>query len=179
MTTDDGRVSLEFPQGAVVSNATVTIQPTSCTDAPAGFRLGDTCFSITVEAGGEEVAEFEQYVTICVEYSANDVDLAGGDPQQLRMAYYDEAAGEWVVLETSLDTDLGVVCADINHLSRWAIIAISPSSLPPWWVLTVASSLLVASILVFILVIHRARIRQAEERVKGSSDKDIDWEEIE
>lgn len=179
MTTEDGRVSLEFPEGTVGSNATVTIEPTSCTDAPDGFRLGDTCFSITLEAGGEGIIELEQCVTICVEYTENDVDLAGGDPQQLRLAYYDEAAGEWVVLQTSLDTDLGIICAEVNHFSRWAIIASEPNSLPPWWALITASSLLIGSILVFLLVVHRTRTRQAEERIKGSPEKNIDWEEIE
>lgn len=179
MTTDDGRVSLEFPQGAVGSNTTIIIKPIACTNATAGFRLGDTCFSITAEVDGEELTELEQFVTICVEYTQDELDAAEGDPQQLRLAYYDEAAGMWVVLETSLDTDLGVVCAEVNHFSRWAIIVLEPSSLPPWWVLIVASSLLVASITVFILVIHRTRTRQAEEKVKRSPNKNIDWEEIE
>ena len=179
MTTDDGRVSLEFPQGAVGGNATVIIQPLSCTDAPDGFRLGDTCFSITVEADGDELTELEQYVTICVEYTEDEIDAAGGDPRQLRLAYYDEAAGEWVVLATTLDAESGTVCADVNHFSNWAIVSLGPSLLPPWWVLIAASSLLIGSILVFLLVLHRTRIRRAEERVRDSSDKDIDWEEIE
>ena len=179
MTTEDSRVSLEFPEDAVGSNATVTIQPTSCTDAPDGFRLGDTCFSITVEADGEELTELEQYVTICVEYTQDEIDAAGGDPRQLRLAYYDEAADEWVVLATTLDTESGVVCADVNHFSNWAIVALAPSSLPPWWALIAASSLLIGSVLVFLLVIYRTRIRRAEERIRDSSDTDIDWEEIE
>jgi hypothetical protein len=179
VTTDDGRVSLEFPEGAVGSNATVVIQPISCTDAPDGFRLGDTCFSITAEADGEELTELEQYVTICVEYTDEEIAAAGGDPLQLRLAYYDEAADEWVVLKTSLDIDLGIVCADVNHFSSWAIMVLGPSPLPPWWALITASSLLIGSILVFLLVLHRTRTKRAEERVENSSDKDIDWEEIE
>ena len=161
------------------SNATVIIQPIACTDAPDGFRVGDTCFSITAEVDGEELTELEQYVTICVEYTQDELDAAGGDPQQLRLAYYNETRGEWIALETFLDTDSGVVCTEVNHLSNWAIVALEPSSLPPWWVLVVASSLLVASTLVFIFVIQRTRTRQAEERVKGRPDKNIDWEEIE
>jgi hypothetical protein len=179
MTTDDGRVSLEFPQGAVSSNATVIIEPVSCTAAPNGFRLGDTCFSITAEVDGEELTELEQYVTICVEYTQDELDAAGGDPQKLRLAYYDEGAMEWVVLETSLDIDSGVVCAEVKHLSNWAIVTLVPSSLPPWWALIVASSLLVGSILLFVMAIHHTRTRKADERVQDSPDKNIDWEEIE
>lgn len=179
MTTDDGRVSLEFPQGAVASNATVVIQPIACTNATAGFRLGGTCFSITLEADGEELTELEQHVTICVEYTQDELDAAGGDPRQLRLAYYDEAAGEWVVLATTLDTESGVICGDVNHFSKWAIIALEPSSLPPWWALIAASSLLIGSVMVFLLVIHRTRTRRAEEQVRDNSDVDIDWEEIE
>ena len=179
MTTDDGRVSLDFPQGAVDDNVTVTIQPIACSNSIKGFRLGNTCFSITAEAGDDMVDELQKSVRICVDYTSNDVAAAGGTPQQLRLAFYDTTAGEWVALATTLDAESGTVCADVSHLSEWAVIALSPGSLPPLWVLITASALLIGSILVFLLVLQRARVKRARAPIKDISETNIDWEEIE
>lgn len=179
LATGDGRLSLSFPEGAVGGNTTVTIQPSSCPNLPGGFRLGDTCFSITAEADGNVINEFKQHVRICIEYTEEDVAAAGGDPQQLRLAYYDESAGEWVALATVLDAESGMVCAEVDHLSEWAVIGVQPSSMPPWWALLAASTLLIGSVLVFLLVIQHNRVRRAKSPIEGSSNENIDREEIE
>ena len=92
-----------------------------------------------------------------MEYTDDDAAAASGDPHLLKLAYYDESAGEWVVLDTRVDIDAGIVCADTNHLSGWAIVAAISSASPTVWlwpVLTLLAALIVISaVIIFIRVI--------------------------
>lgn len=93
VSTDDGRVNLNFPAGAVTRDTDVSIAPTPPPGpAPGGFRLGDTTFSVEARCGpcgGAPVTELGVPIQICVQYSAADIAAAGGDPQLLALAYYD------------------------------------------------------------------------------------------
>jgi len=66
------------------------------------------------------------------------VVAAGGDPKNLVLAYWDEAAGEWKALKTSVDTANMTLSTSTTHLSTWAVLAKTTSAshgLPPWiWV---------------------------------------------
>ena len=123
VSTDDGRVTLDFEDGAFDDDADVEIEPVDCDAAPEGFRMGDTCFRITATVDGEEVTELGADVTVCIEYSSADLAAAGGDPTLLTIAYYNEDTDEWEDLPTTVDTDAGIACATTSHLSEWALLA--------------------------------------------------------
>jgi PKD repeat protein len=137
--TADRQVSTEFPNGAMPGAAMVSIERTttsSLPDMPGGFTIGDTCFEIlALDDSGSEIAALSQPATSTVKYSEADVAAAGGDPKNLVLAYWDEAAGRWEVLKTTVDTANMTLSASTTHLSTWAVLAKNtPASngLRPW-----------------------------------------------
>lgn len=130
METSDGRVTLTFPAGAFTTNTTVTIASAACQSLPEGFSLGSACFSITTSP---ETTELGANMEICVQYTSADLNAAENDPARLRLAYYDAATEQWVVLETEVDTTVETVCAETNHLSDWALIVAAKGFGLLWW----------------------------------------------
>jgi PKD repeat protein len=137
--TADRQVSTEFPSGAVPGTAMVSIERTTTSglpDMPGGFTIGDTCFEIlALDDSGSEIATLSQPATITVKYSEADVAAAGGDPKNLVLAYWDEAAGRWEVLKTTVDTANMTLSVSTTHLSTGAVLAkTTPASnaLRPW-----------------------------------------------
>jgi len=169
VTTEDDRITVDLPPGAVDEDTTVTIQPASGCDAPDGFRLGKTCFCITAVSDGAPITDFGTTITICVHYTDDDVHAAGGDPSLLKLAYYDEAAHEWVVLNTTVDTDTGTACTDVNHLSEWAILASMTGELPPLWLWPV-----VGLLAALIVVLTGLLVRSVLKRIKTQ----VDYEQV-
>jgi len=160
VTSDDGRVTLNFPPGAVSGETTVTIQFIPCNTAPEGFRPGNTCFSITAVTDGVPITLLGAYVSICVDYT-DYVAAASSDPHSLDLVYYDETTGEWVVLDTTANTSLGIVCSYTNHLSDWMILALTPSVSSPLWVWPVIG-LLIALLALFGVTISRRVFKRAQ-----------------
>jgi len=137
--TTDGQVSAEFPSGAVTGAAMVTIGPTTSSglpDMPKGLTKGDTCFVISaLDEDGNDIVTLSQPSVITVEYSEADLAAAGRDSNKLVLAYWDEAAGEWKPLETTVDTDDMTLSVSTKHLSTWAVLAKTTSAskgLPNW-----------------------------------------------
>lgn len=157
VATVDGTVTISFPPGALTNSAKVTIEPASCFAPPRGFRMGDTCFTITATVDSEPVTQLDVDVEICVEYSDDDLAAAGGGPMGLILAYYDETAGDWVILPTSVDTTSGTVCVTTNHLSDWAVLGEVVASGLPWWLWLIVA-LGVVGILVVSVLIVRSRV---------------------
>ncbi len=124
--TPDGQVAAEFAEGAVTGDVTVAIEQTdypSDKDAPAGFKAGGICFVIEVtDADGNPVTRLDEPVVITVKYTHADLDSLGGDPDKLVLAYYDEEAGEWETLDTTVNTEEMILSASTTHLSTWAIM---------------------------------------------------------
>jgi len=140
--TSDGQVSTEFPSGAVSGPAMVTIEmetAASLPDVPEAFMIGDTCFVIVaLDEDGNEIVTLSQPSTITVKYSGEDLAAADGDPRRLVLAFWDEAAGEWKALKTSVNTADMTLSASTGHLSTWVVLAKTASAsngLPLWsWV---------------------------------------------
>jgi len=85
-----------------------------------------------VTAGGALLKSID----VCVRYSDADQDAAEGDPHELRLAVYDEIEGGWDVLSTDLDRRTRTICARVDHVSDFAIVAGPVSSgffTADWW----------------------------------------------
>jgi outer membrane protein assembly factor BamB len=140
--TADGQVSADFPSGAVAGTAMVTIGTRTASGLPdvsLPFAIGDTCFVITaLDDSGNEIVSLSQPSVITAKYSEADLAAAGGDSKNLVLAYWDEAAGRWKVLKTTVDTASMTLSASTTHLSTWAVLAKTASAsngLPLWsWV---------------------------------------------
>jgi len=136
--TVDGQVRTEFPPGAVEGAAMVTIGTRTAAglpDVPESFIMGGTCFTIlAVDDSGNEIIALSQPTAITVKYSEADAAAAGGNPNRLVLAYWDETAGCWKELKTSVGTANMTLSASTTHLSTWAVLAKSPSEGLASWI---------------------------------------------
>lgn len=73
---------------------------------------------------GSEPLPGEYVHTIC--YTEADLALAGGDPNNLVIAFYDDASGNWQTIPSMVDTVNHNVSGLTNHLSWWALMAKKP-----------------------------------------------------
>ena len=169
METADGQISTDFPSGAVAGTAVVTIKSVATSALPQvsqGFKIGETGFVImALDESGSEIVTLSQPSTITVKYSAADLAAAGGDPNRLVLAYWDQSAGKWQALKTSVDTTDMTLSASTTHLSTWAVTAKTTSGsngLPPWaWVVIGITAVLVIGIVAYYEV-KRATRKQKE-----------------
>jgi PKD repeat protein len=138
VTTTNGQIAVTFPADAVTVYATAAIRqisPSSVADAPEGFKVGSSCFTIeAADARGNAIANFPRLVTITVKYSDEDLAVAGDDPGNLFLAYYNENTGKWNTRETTLNRADGSLSATTTHFSTWAILAKSPSRGLATWI---------------------------------------------
>lgn len=126
LTSRDGRYSVFFPQGSVLSDVVVTLKPfdkDKLWAAPAGAKLGATSFEVAGLAG-----LLSKDATVRVTYSADDLAAAGGDASQLKLAYFDAAKGAWVILPTQVNTQDMTLTAATNHMGVWAVMVSSSTS---------------------------------------------------
>ncbi len=131
VTTTDGQIAMTFPTDAVTVYATAGIRqisPSSVADAPEGFKVGSSCFTIeAADARGNAIVNFPRLVTITVKYSDEDLAVAGDDPENLVLAYYNETTGKWNPRETTLNRADRSLSATTTHFGTWAILAESHS----------------------------------------------------
>lgn len=160
------RVTAAFESGALSSTQTISIEGSgTCTGtAPEGYIFGNSCFDITPsQALGAKVK-------ICVYYTSADLMAAGGDVNNLRLAYK-QSDGTWKVLKTTVDTSAGTVCAETDHLSSWAVVGKSEGAEEGllWWhyLLIGLGALLVVLVIVFVMMRPRGEGGEYEEYEYG------------
>jgi hypothetical protein len=161
LATEDGRISIAFPQGSVTGEVEVSIQSYSPSQLPtpqSGITLGTTCFRVDGIAG-----LLVKKATITVKYSSADLDKADGDASRLKLARWDEAQGKWSVLKTKVNTEAAALSTDTNQLSIWAVVVGGTSSSSPfgainlWWLIGGAAGVVIIALLVYFLVVRRRR----------------------
>ncbi|MFC1944923.1 PQQ-binding-like beta-propeller repeat protein [Chloroflexota bacterium] len=121
--TPDERINVRFPVGAVNSETEVIIRECPMSDAPSApsrFKFGDACFNI------DGVTTLAKEITITVKYSEEDIAVAGGDPNLLMLARYNDDVGEWVILPTMVDTIAQNLIVTTDELSLWVILIKEP-----------------------------------------------------
>jgi hypothetical protein len=79
-----------------------------------------------VNAQGAMISTLAEDMAIIVRYSDEDVAAAEGNPRHLALAYYDEAVGQWKILDTIVDINDETLSATASHLSRWMVLAKNP-----------------------------------------------------
>lgn len=126
LKTTDGRFTINFPAGAVLSDASVTIKPVSADKiqpAPQGAKLGATNFRLDGLTG-----LLSKDATIVVKYSNADVEAAGGDVSKLALARYDESDNKWTIVPTTVDRNALTLTATTNRFSTWVVMVTSGES---------------------------------------------------
>jgi hypothetical protein len=130
LSTDDGRISITFPQGSVTSQAEVSLQNYPIEQLPVlpeGYKAATTCFRVD-GLNGLLVKE----ATVSVKYSPADLEKAGGDASKLSLARWDEATGRWSVLNTKLDKANMTLTANTNQFSIWTVVVGQPKAAINW-----------------------------------------------
>ena len=125
LRTEDGSISVSFPQGAVVSQADISVRYYPLEQIPAppsGYRMATTCFRIDGLTG-----LLAKEATVTVKYSDADLDKAEEDASRLRLARWDEAGSRWTILDTKLDKGNMTLSTKTDRFSIWAVMVGSPS----------------------------------------------------
>lgn len=123
-TVSYGSATLEVPAGALPGDATMTINTLTTREAnnvvPEGLRvkLGSDVYEITT-SGSRNFGD--KTITIKIAYDLNKIV----DGEAPIIKYYDEAAGKWVELETTMEKDPGsgkwFAVTHVNHLTKFAV----------------------------------------------------------
>ncbi|MCX5990815.1 MAG: hypothetical protein NTZ04_00535, partial [Chloroflexi bacterium] len=135
----DGRIAVDLPADCLSGETWIRILTEDPSDVdpatPQGFMLGTTWVRIeAVAVDGTPVSALLQSATLTVWYSDDDLAAVKGDPNNLVLAYYDEAAADWKPLDTTVNTTDKTLSATTNHFSTWAVLAKSPSEGLAGWI---------------------------------------------
>ena len=85
-------------------------------DPPEGAVIIGLVYDI-----GPDGATFSPAITLTIEYDPETLP-EGYAEEDLVIAYYDEAAGEWVALDCMVDTENDTITASAEHFTTFAII---------------------------------------------------------
>jgi len=119
LVSPDGRYSVTFPAGSVLSNVEVTLRPLQLTMVPTGtetIELGSSTFVVEGLSG-----LLARPATVRVKYSEDDLSAANGDANSLKLARFDAGGNAWTILSTSRDGETLVIQSD--RMGTWAVAA--------------------------------------------------------
>jgi hypothetical protein len=155
LQTEDGRISISFPQGAVFSQLEISLRsyPLAQLAAPPfGYSLSASAFRVDGLPG-----LLAKEATITVKYLPADLERAEGEAARLKLARWDMADGRWTVLATKLDREAMTISADTNQLSIWAIMVGPPARVNWPLIAGVAAGVIVLGLLVYFLAVRPRR----------------------
>lgn len=155
LKTGDGRISVSFPQGAVIGQVQISLRSYPLEQIPApppDFDLATTCFRIDGLTG-----LLAKEATVTVKYTAADLDKAGGDASRLRLARWDEAQSQWSVLKTKVDKEAMTLTTNTNQLSIWAVMVAPPAHTHVKWALIggIIGGVIIIALPVYFLTVRR------------------------
>ena len=124
LSSPDGDISVEFPDGAVTEPVVVTYTALYLPSSPPPAMFAFTGNAFTLEAAyvssSQEVTAFEKPVTITINYTEGD--LNGKDENTLELQYWDGSG--WVTDGISIvdrDTINNHLVVTIEHLAEFAL----------------------------------------------------------
>jgi hypothetical protein len=155
LKTEDDKISVTFPHGAVISQVEVSLRSyllEQLPPPPTGFDVATTCFRIDGLTG-----LLAKEATVTVEYSAADLDKADGDASRLRLARWDEAQSQWSVLKTKVDKEAMTLTTNTNQLSIWAVVVAPPAHPQVNWPLIggIVGGVIVTALSVYFVTVRR------------------------
>ena len=106
----DKKIELVFPEGAITTKTTISIQPVTNTSID-GIGKG-----YDLEPAG---TQFQIPVQLIFHYT--DKDMEDGSPQLMAIASQNEKGIWYVLSEIKLDTVSKTIAGSIKHFSAWAL----------------------------------------------------------
>ena len=159
----DGTVSIEIPTGTEVLDSsgqpvdeiTVGLE-TSTPPVPEGY------FLIEAFDFGPDGATFSPSMEITIQYDLSELP-AGQDPV---IAYYNEAAGEWVFITGDVDTVNGTITFNIEHFTTFAVMGQGATPAGgegiAWWIWLVIGLIALMAVVLVVLLLMRRRSAPVE-----------------
>ncbi|MBM3956954.1 MAG: hypothetical protein FJ313_02740 [Gemmatimonadetes bacterium] len=136
LTSRDGAVRVEVPAGAVVgAYRGVQVQPVAPTSPdvpppPLAFRVGSRVVNIVfTDDQGNPLSNvvLNRPVRVCVAYTAADAAAAQGGAFGLQLMRYASPPGEWIALNTEVDTINMRLCGYTTRFSLFGVgVPIAP-----------------------------------------------------
>ena len=155
LQTEDGRISISFPQGAVFSQVEISLRSyplAQLAAPPPGYSLSAIAFRVDGLPG-----LLAKEAMVSVKYSLAELDKAEGEAARLRLARWDEAEGRWTVLKTNLDREAMIISATTNQLGIWAVMVAPPAGVDRLLIGGVVVGVIVLGLLVYFRVVKRRR----------------------
>jgi len=124
MKSADGRTTLIIPAGTIIKMPDGTI-PSSITITSAQGAWTDN--ETGMEAAGEVLdlepsgLVFNPAVSLILTYNPDKLHT-GFDEKDLKAGYYDESQDRWIVVDSTVNTDLHTVTASVAHLTDYAVL---------------------------------------------------------
>ena len=150
----DGTISINFPQGAVTAPVQVSLRNYPIDQIPAlpsGLSPASTCFRVDGLSG-----QLAKDASVRVKYTVADLKKAGGDASKLELARWDAGAGQWTVLQTSVDSSANTLVASSNQMSIWAVVSSSTTGMS-WLIPIVIVVVVIVVVIVALLFMLRRR----------------------
>jgi methionine-rich copper-binding protein CopC len=123
LPSPDGRVTINFPAGAVFSDTDVSMKPLAKDQAPApspGMAPASTFFKVDGING-----LLAKDATLIVKYTSADLEAAKSDVSKLALARYDDADNKWTILPTTLDKSALTLSTATNRLGTLGVMVSS------------------------------------------------------
>jgi len=131
-TSQDGLLSLLITEGTTALDAEgeplTSVEFTADENPPSPGKASIIGQAYNLEPDG---ARFDPPITLTWRYTTADIPEVVAE-ENLVIAYYDEDADEWVVLDDSdVDPTEDIIRASVEHLTTFAILATAATSSPP------------------------------------------------
>jgi len=136
--------SVIAPANAISTTGFVSISVTPDTRIPSQgeVRVVGVAYDLEArDASGQMVSSFNSEVTVVIPYDEQELIALGVKEDNLVMSFWDETVGTWkTVRNFVVNKEQNTVNADVDHFTRFAIIAAADTSPPnaPTGVRTVA-----------------------------------------
>ena len=131
-TSEDGNLTMTIPEGTIaldkdgdpLDNLEAVVDE-SLPSPPEGAHIIGLAYDFS-PAG----ATFDPPITL--EYTYDPAEIPEGVAEtDLVLAYYDEGAGKWVTLDSTVDTATHTITASVSHFSTFAILGYEVEVPPP------------------------------------------------
>jgi len=153
LKTQDSRISISFPKGAVISQVEVSLRSyplEQLPSPPTNFNLATTCFRIDGLTG-----LLLKEATVTVKYTPADLERAEGDASILRLARWDEAQSQWSVLKTKVDREAMTLSTSTNQFSLWAVMVAPPTVVNRVVIGGIMGGVIIMALVIYFLAVRR------------------------
>ncbi|MES0488980.1 MAG: DUF4382 domain-containing protein [Leptospirales bacterium] len=122
-----GEAELSIPAGALNVDASIEIVPmgASKTQSFSSGQILSNTYDMLPDG-----TQFNQDITITLNYNPAEVQALGSDENLLEIAYFDTARNEWVAIGGVVNTTTKTVSAQVDHFTLFGVKTTGPTKAP-------------------------------------------------